>query len=215
MTIDEARVIIHEELRKQASLTPQDLSDRTNISVMMCFKVMKADLEQGIVTLEIINQAKHYSLVTDAVQETTVEPVEESVQAEEPIKEEKSVYTPQPTSGRDMTRFLFKKIPYGKSACVLAVVTDYVTTKQPSSLEELKQVFPDSILGRFGVLNKFEGENGAKALSPDRPRYFMKPEHLLTLSDGTVIAVCNQWSLVRFMGFLEAAAKEGYKIKPE
>lgn len=215
MTIDEARVIIHEELRKQPSLTPQDLSDRTNISVMMCFKVMKADIEQGIVTMEIINEAKHYTLVTDAVQDTTTEPVEESAQAEEPIKKEKSVYTPQPTSGRDMTRFLFKKKPFSKSGCVLAVVTDYVTTKQPSSLDKLKEVFPDSIVGRFGVVNELEGEKGAKALSPDRPRYFMKPEHLLTLSDGTVIAVCNQWSLVRFMGFLQAASKAGYKIKPE
>lgn len=215
MTIDEARVIIHEELRKQASLTPQDLSDRANISVMMCFKVMKADVEQGIVTMEIINEAKRYSLVADVVQDTTAEPVEESAQAEESIKEEKLVYTPQSTSGRDVTKFIFKKKPYGKSACVLAVVTDYVTAKQPSSLEELKQVFPDSIVGRFGVVNKLEGEKGAKALSPDRPRYFMKPEHLLTLQDGTNIAVCNQFSLTRFMDFLEAAAKAGYKIKPE
>lgn len=215
MTIDEARVIIHGELRKQSSLTAQELSDRTSISVLICFKALKADVEQDTVKMEIINEAKHYSLVGHAVQDTTTEPVEESAQAEEPSKEEKSVYTPQAASGRDMTRFQFKKRPYSKSGCVLAVVTDYVTTKQPTSLDKLKEVFPDNIVGRFGVVNKLEGEQGAKALSPDRPRYFMKPEQLLTLPDGTVIAVCNQFSITRFMAFLEAAANVGYKIKPE
>ncbi len=209
MTIEEARVLIHEELGKQPSLTAQDLGERTGIAVMMCYKVLKADVESGDVAMEIIDEMKHYTLTVSET-EANEQPVSEPEPLEQEDNEVSSTVVVQ-SSGRDTTKFIFKKKAYSKSGCVLAVVTDYVNTSKPT-LEQLKAGFPDAIVGRFGVINSLEK---AKELSPDRARYFMKDDQLLTTSDNITVAVCNQWTLGRFAEFMNAAGKLGYKISPE
>jgi hypothetical protein len=215
MTIDEAKIIIREELKKQAGQSAQQLCETTGIIKLLVYKALKADLKEGIITEEVIEEVKRYTLV-DAPEEKTEDEQakEESAPVEESSPEEKPVHTPAPSTGRDTTKFMFMKKPYAKSGCVLAVLKDYVTTKQPT-YDQVKEIFPDTIVGRFGVTNILDGEGGAKELSPDRPRYFMKEDQLLTTSDGVVLAVCNQWTLQRFVEFMDAAAKVGIKIKPE
>lgn len=209
MTVEEARELIHVELRQQPSLTAQDLSERTGIAVMMCYKVLKADVELGAVSMKIIDEMKHYT-ITGSEMAAMEEPASEPKPSEQEDNEVSSTVVVQ-SSGRDTTKFIFKKKAYSKSGCVLAVVTDYVNTSKPT-LELLRVGFPDAIVGRFGVVNSLDK---AKELSPDRPRYFMKDDQLLITSDNLTIAVCNQWTLGRFAEFMDAAGKLGFKITPE
>lgn len=210
MTIEEARVLLHEELRKQPSLTAQDLSDQTGIAVMMCYKVLKADVENSLVSMEMIGEMKHYTILEQVSEQATDESVAESPQVDK-SNDDKDLKVSPAATGRDTTKFMFNKKPYSKSGCVLAVLTAHVNTRKPS-FDQVKETFPDSIVGRFGVINTLDG---AKKLSPDRPRYFMKSDQTLTTSDNVIIAVCNQWTLGRFVEFMNAAGKLGYKISPE
>jgi hypothetical protein len=215
MTIEEAQKTICQELAILPRQSAQELCEKTGVIQLMVYKALKAGVKAGSLKEEVIEEVKRYTVI-DATEETTDvdQADEESIPVEKPKAEEKQQRIPVPTAGRDTTKFIFNNQPYSKSGCVLAVLMDYVKNKQPT-FEQVKEAFPDSIVGRFGVVNKLNGEGGAKELSPDRPRYFMKDDQLLKTSDGVFIAVCNQWTLQRFVDFMEAAAKVGMKIKPE
>ena len=49
----------------------------------------------------------------------------------------------------------------------------YVEDHPDTTYKQLKEVFPDTLMKRFGV---FANETEAKKLSGNKPRYFLKPE---------------------------------------
>src|SRR5690606_28977953 len=108
-------------------------------------------------------------------------------------------------TGRHTGKFLYQKVPYSKSACALKVVTDFVQKNKPC-LKQLKSVFPDDIVSRFGVVAELKA---AQDLSKDRNRYHLNDHQVLTTSDGKKVVVTNQWTVDRFARFCEAAAAVG------
>ena len=44
-------------------------------------------------------------------------------------------------------------------------------------------------------------------------RYFSNEQDLITLKDGTIVAVCNQWGIFNIKKFLMVANNLGYKIE--
>ena len=99
--------------------------------------------------------------------------------------------------------------PLKKRRFVLAVVRKYVEGHPGITYEQLKEQFPDSLSGSplHGVFRPYEEIQLKLQNQPDLiKRFFLEPEDLITLSDGTRLTVYNQWGQ-HFANFLEVAQK--------
>jgi len=134
--------------------------------------------------------------------------VKEEVKKEEPITKET---TTKATPSRDNSKYKFNGEEYGKGPLVRAVVAKYVEDHPDNTYKQLKEVFPDTLMKRFGV---FANEAEAKKLSGNKPRYFLKPEQMIKIKgQKEPIAICNQWTAALIAPFVDCARKLGYKIK--
>src|SRR5690606_3977236 len=113
------------------------------------------------------------------------------------------------SKGRDNSKMKFNNELYGKGPLVRAVVTQYVADNPKTTYKQLKEVFPDDLLKRFGI---FQDEPTAKSIAPKGKRYFDKPEQMIKLKDRSIV-VCNQFTLANIQPFLKVAKSLGYKIK--
>lgn len=84
--------------------------------------------------------------------------------------------------------------PMSKRASVLAVVRKYVSEHPEATFESIKNVFPDSLQGSYGVVKPvIEIQKKIDAGQDAANRYYLAPNKLLTSSDGVTFAVCHQW----------------------
>ena len=123
-----------------------------------------------------------------------------------PVRDEK---LPVPKStGRDSSKFIFDGGQHGKGPLVRAVVAKYVEDHKDITYEQLKSVFPDALLKRFGI---FQQEAKAREIAGKGNRYFTKPGQVITLADCSVV-VCNQFTAENIQPFLKTARGLGYEI---
>jgi hypothetical protein len=115
----------------------------------------------------------------------------------------------KPIKGRDNSKYKFNNEEYGKGPLVRAVVAKYVEDNPSVTHDDLKKIFPDELLKRFGI---FQDEKTAKEIGGRGERYFFKPERTIKLVDRTVV-VCNQFTFENIQPFLKVAKNLGYKIK--
>ena len=122
----------------------------------------------------------------------------------EPEKKER------PKSTRDTTQFSFDggKTFYKKRQFVLNVVRQYIKEHPTISLDGLERVFPSEIISKTrGVVRPLSVVKEWIKEKPDvATRYFMAPNEIITLSDGTKITVFNQWGR-HFPNFLKVATQ--------
>ena len=115
------------------------------------------------------------------------------------------------TAGRNNDKYKFNGEEYGKGQLVRAVVAKYIEDRPETTYMELKEIFPDTLMKRFGL---FADHDTAVKLSGTRSRYFMKPEQLIKIKGQKApIAVCNQWTAKLIVDFIAVAKGLGYKIK--
>lgn len=110
---------------------------------------------------------------------------------------------------RDNSKYKFNGEMYGKGPLVRAVVKQYVQDNPKITLTQLRDIFPDELLRRYGI---FQEESEAREISGKCDRYFLKPEHLIQLKKEK-IAVCSQFTFENIQPFLKLAKGMGYKIK--
>lgn len=107
---------------------------------------------------------------------------------------------------RDTTRFSFDGgiHYYNKRKFVLEIIKHYVNTHSGITFEELEKVFYPEIFNRNrGVVKRLTDVQKMISQSEDvKNRYFLDSD-IITLFDGTQIAVNNQWG-TRFPKFLAA-----------
>ena len=121
-----------------------------------------------------------------------------------------TVITPSVGSGkRDTTRFMFENNVYLKNRLVLAVVRAYLRDHPNTKCEELKTIFPKSLQGSIGVVERAEI---AKMRTDCAVRFFTKPEEILHLDDGNMY-VCSQWGILNIPNFTRIAEKLGFLIE--
>ena len=109
---------------------------------------------------------------------------------------------------RDNSRYILEDgAPLKKRRLVLAVVKRYVEEHPGITYNGLKRVFPDHLSNSqmYGVFSKYDFINEKIKNSPDlEKRFFLEPNELISLNDGTIITVYNQWGN-HFEKFLEIA----------
>ena len=94
------------------------------------------------------------------------------------VEETETEVTAKVKKGRNNDKYQFNGNAYGKGPLVREVVRQYVSGHPKVTSKQLKEIFPDELLHRFGI---FQEESVAKSLSGARDRYFMKEEHLIKL----------------------------------
>ncbi|MFA7381427.1 MAG: hypothetical protein WC150_13300 [Bacteroidia bacterium] len=128
-------------------------------------------------------------------------------QVEKPLKKTAaSSYGPK----RDISEFMFMGNRLKKGPLALAVVAE-LATKKKLTLEKLKGIFPDEIVKYYGVVQNIKYARERSGEKYDR--YFLKPEQIIKLADGTKVAVTNQWTKESILVFIEKAVKAGLKIE--
>jgi hypothetical protein len=146
----------------------------------------------------------------DIAEEIPTETVAIVEEAKTEVQQQTEITPKEKPVGRNNTQYVFNDKVYGKGPLVHAVVAKYVEDHPGTTFEQLKEIFADTLMKRFGVFAK---ERDAKDLSGKVNRYFLKPEQLIKLKDEEEpIAVCNQWTSALLEPFLEIAAKLGYII---
>lgn len=124
-------------------------------------------------------------------------------------------HTPESNSSqiRDTTRFSFDGGVkyYNKRKFVLEIIKDYIKKHPGITFNELEKVFYPEIHSRSrGVVKRYTEVQLMVEKSKDiKKRYFLDGD-IITLSDGTQIAVNNQWG-TRFPYFLNAI-KDIYSV---
>ena len=126
------------------------------------------------------------------------------------IRNKMELPTQNDESTRDTTKYSIDGgKPLMKRRFVLAVVAEYVKSHPYITYDELKRIFPDSLSRKptHGVFQRYEDILKKIEIQPDLAnRFFLQPEELITLSDGTTITIYNQWGS-NFHKFLELAKK--------
>ena len=109
---------------------------------------------------------------------------------------------------RDKTKYIFNgdSTPLPKNQLVKAVVKQYVNDNPKTTLEELSAKFPQNLQGSLGVFKEM-----SKIQDNSSGRYYCNDP--ITLSDGKVVAVCNQWGKPIIDWFVDHVTKKlGYTI---
>jgi len=184
----------------------------TKIKGALLTNLFKRLEENGILSVAGEGAEKKYSIKTKQKKEEKVEaaPADKGENNQEAATTEKAEKVEKKATGsRDNRKFKFDGQEYGKGPLVRAVVENYAKKNPKTTIAQLKKVFPDELLHRYGI---FQEIKDAKKLSGNRDRYFMKPEQIIKVKDGTV-AVCNQFTAENIQPFLKVAKEQGFIIK--
>lgn len=200
MKLETAIKKVVEFLQNNPASTKEQIGTATKVTGIELTNVIKALRKEERLDEEGTGKELKLSLVPAAA-ETETEPV---------VTEEQTEPAPKTKKGRNNDKFQFNGNAYGKGPLVREVVRQYVTGHPKTTLKQLKEIFPDELLKRFGI---FQEESRARELSGARDRYFFKDEHQIKLADKKTIVVCSQLTSDNIQPFLKAAKALGFKIK--
>lgn len=101
---------------------------------------------------------------------------------------------------KDYSKFSFNGKEYNKGRLVNAVIRYYVENNPETTFSDLKQKFPNSIQGNFGVFDSKASANSVFQ-NTGRKRYYINPDEEIRLADET-ICTCTQWNLENIKAFI-------------
>jgi hypothetical protein len=185
--------------------TKAEITAKTKIAGIELTNVIKALRKEGRLIEE--GEGKEMRLSISAEAEVTEEP---STELEIPVEDEQDA--PQgKTTGRNKDKYKLDGELYGKGRIVQAIVRKYVAENPKVTYKQLKEVFPDELLNRFGI---FQDETTANSLSGSRPRYFMSEEKGdgIKLGDRKVVFTSSQFTATNLLPLMAVAKKLGMKI---
>ena len=183
--------------------TKADITAKTKIAGIELTNVLKALRKEKRLVEDGAGKETTFSVSAEA--EVTEEP---STELEIPVEDEQEA--PKGKSGtRNKDQYKLDGELYGKGRIVQAVVKKYVAEHPKVTHKQLKEVFPDELLNRFGI---FQDENTANTLSGARPRYFMKDEDGIKLGDKKIVYTSSQFTATNVLPLLDVAKKLGIKI---
>jgi len=192
-------------LESNPGATKAEITAKTKIAGIELTNVIRAIRKQG--RLEELGEGKAMTFSVTAEAEVTEEP---SAELEIPVDDEQTASKVK-SAGRNKDQYKLDGQLYGKGRLVQAVVRKYVAENPKVTYKQLKEVFPDELLNRFGI---FQDENTANSLSGSRPRFFMSEEKGdgIKLGDRKVVFTSSQFTADSVQPLLAVAKKLGMKI---
>ena len=201
-------------LKDNPNSNKETISNGTGLKGLVLFNLLKKLQKEEQITANGDGDNTTYSLVEETInaEQTDVKETPDVVTdtiTEEQIDTEQTEVTKKKSAGRDNSKFTFNGEASGKGPLVRAVVAQYVKDNPTVTYNELKKVFPDTLLKRFGI---FQDEKTAHEIAGKGNRYFFKDEHVIKLTDKNIV-VCNQFTFENIQPFLKVARELGYEIK--
>ena len=198
-------------LKENPNSNKGTIGNGTGLKGLVLFNLLKKLQKEKQITSHGDGQNTAYSLVeetasteqTGAGQTETTDPM-----TEEPVTDIQTTVTKK-SAGRDNSKFTFNGEAYGKGPLARTVVAQYVKDNPSITYKQLKEVFPDSLLKRFGI---FQEEKSAREIAKKGERYFFKEGHIIKLKENNIV-VCNQFTTDNIQPFLKVAKNLGYNIK--
>ena len=122
-------------------------------------------------------------------------------------------YTSEDLKGRTYMSFNGEG-RYCKKDIVYQIIKEFVKKYPNATFSELNSTFKRDFLGRWAqyhVLNPdIDTARKWKELGEDHAHYFVKPEEILTSSDGVQFCVCVEWDKNNIINILGIAAALGW-----
>lgn len=115
-------------------------------------------------------------------------------------------------SSKDRTQYNFNNNTYNKGRLVNAVIKEFVNKIKPDvTFSELEKIFSKGLHGTTDIIKSKED---AQKIYNDsgHKRFYIKPEELITLNDGSVVTTSNQWKISNINKFIEKAKELGLNI---
>lgn len=102
---------------------------------------------------------------------------------------------------------------YGKAQnrTALGIMHAYMVMYPQTTMDDLKKAFPDELNPDSGVRKNFE-KAGAKRIYANFDGFFQKEDELLTMGDGTKVAVVKMWAKASFERLVSHATQYGIEI---
>ena len=103
-----------------------------------------------------------------------------------------------------------------KGVMGFAIVKEYLKAHPQTTIEELKDIFHNALLGRWGAWNFIEDDiELARKLKEETSmyRHLLKEEYILTSGDGVRFVVSNQWEKANVPNLLQIAKNEGWSYE--
>lgn len=97
-----------------------------------------------------------------------------------------------------------------------AIVKEYLKYHPTATIEELKDMFHNALLGRWGAWNFIEDDiEMARELKEKTSmyRHLVKDDNILTSGDGVRFVVSNQWEKGNILNLLQIAKNEGWRFE--
>lgn len=192
------------------------IADAINLRGLGLFNLLKRMVNDGEIVVEGEGHDATYSLVlseerseTEVLNETAGEETEQVTAG--PTQTETKAAKKQ--VGRNSGTYKFNGVSYNKGKLINAVVAAYCATHKNITHDKLKEVFPDTLMKRFGI---FQTVEKAREISGSKyDRYFFKEEFQIKLKD-CVICTCNQITSDNILPFIEICVnKLGIVIEAE
>jgi hypothetical protein len=194
-------------LKDNSPSTSREPPDRA--SVHLTTKESACDLDIRCVRL------KPYKLGDEILLDIEqIIPLPEAEDYQVKVKEQTEERRAAAKAARDMTKYLFKGTAYRKNRLVLAVISQYCSEHPDTTLQKLKEVFPDFLQGALGVTSILEKAQEIVDRT-DKKRHFLADSEILRTADNLEIAVCTQWGTGNIENFIDYAKKLGYQIEAE
>jgi hypothetical protein len=114
-------------------------------------------------------------------------------------------------ANKDYSKFIFKNQEFNKGRLVNYVIKSYVEGNPQITYAQLKNNFPDSIQGGFGVFDTL-GKAEDIYQRWGHKRHYIKTEETIRLIDQT-ISTCTQWNPNNISEFIKQANKFGLEIE--
>lgn len=119
--------------------------------------------------------------------------------------------SPKKTSVKNYVKYAFEGNNYGKGKLVLALVKSFILANSGIKLADIQNAFPKKLHGKFNVVDEIKG---ASSKSEKQRRFFLDPNQIIELSDGTKVAVCSQWGANNINNFIDHAINShGFEIQ--
>jgi transposase-like protein len=118
--------------------------------------------------------------------------------------------TEKQIQNRDVTTYNFDGQKLGKGLFVLALVKHYVKHHPNATEKDLKEIFPDSIIQRYGVFTDLKTAE-TKSKTSGKKRYFINPDQVIKIG-AKDYAVTNQWTSDILAKLLAHLKEKGVKI---
>ena len=122
------------------------------------------------------------------------------------------------TEGKDTTKYSFDgKENLGKGQLAVSIIEKYMKEHPNLSYEELKDIFPDSMLGNslklIGLIVKEDDVKNAPYSYQKKAYGYFKPERRYKDVNGVDFFVSNNWNITNIQNIIDFAKQQGWIIE--